>query len=124
VTGDCRPEAEQFVASAEGAGEATSNPEQGEVACHPTRRLDLFIGIGGNGRNSTATNLEMAVNFSPCMRNQGGRDFPDPSADESHIDMPRSPSAAGSSTRSMRRFRAAADRCTAFYPSTLGLQGK
>ncbi len=79
MTGNCRPEAEQLVASAEGAEEATSNPERGEGGCHPARRLELSVGTGGNGCNNTATNLEKAVKFAECMRDNGGKDFPDSS---------------------------------------------
>jgi hypothetical protein len=51
---DCRPEAEQCAASAEGAEEATSNPERREGGGHPARRLELFVGTGGIGGNNTA----------------------------------------------------------------------
>jgi hypothetical protein len=54
MTGNCRPEAEQLVASAEGEGEATSN----KAGCHQARRLELSVGIGGSGGNNTAADLE------------------------------------------------------------------
>ena len=124
MTGICRPEAEQLVASAEGVDEAISNPERGEGGCHPARRLELSVGTGGEGCINTATNLENAVKFAEWMRDNGGKDFPDSAPDRPLIDTSRIPSAAGRGAHSIPGFRAAADRCTALYSSALGLQGK
>jgi hypothetical protein len=124
VTGNTWPEAEQLVASAVGAEEATSNPKRSKGACNSARRLELSVGTGGNGCNNTGSNLEKAVNFAECMRNKGRKDFPDPPADGFLIDMSRIRSAVGSGARSMPGFRAAADRCTALCSSALELQGK
>jgi hypothetical protein len=121
VTGNCRPEAEQLVCSAEGA---TSNPERGEGGCPPARRLKLSVGTGSSGGNNTATNLEKAVKFAQCMRDNGRKDLPDPTSDRSLIDISRIPSAAARGAHSIPGFQAAADRCTALYSSALGVGGK
>jgi hypothetical protein len=124
VTGNCRPEAEQLVSSADGAEEATSNPGWGEGGGHPARRLELPVGSGGSGGNNTATNLEKALLFAQCARDNGKKDFPDHTADRSLIDISRIPSAAGRGAHSNPGFQAAADRCTALYSSALGLGGQ
>jgi hypothetical protein len=121
VTGNCRPESEQLVASAEGA---TSNPERGEGGCHPARMLKLSVGNGGNDGNNTATSPGRAVRFAACLGNKGGKDFRDPTADRSLIDMIRIPSAAGKVAHSIPGLRAAADKCTALCSGALGLEGK
>jgi hypothetical protein len=40
MTGNCTPEAEQLVASADGTGEAKSYFEPGGNCCHPARELE------------------------------------------------------------------------------------
>ena len=122
MTGDTRPEAEQLVASVEGAEEATSNPKRGKGGCNPARRLELSVRTCGNGCNNTATNLEKAVNFAQRARDNGMKDFPDPTSDGSLIDTSRIPSAAGSGARSISGFQAAADKCTPIYSGELGLR--
>ena len=77
MTGNCRPEAQRLVGSAEGAEEATSNPERGEGGCHPARRPELSVGTGGSGGNNTATDLEKAVKVAQWARDNGMKDFPD-----------------------------------------------
>ena len=109
MTGNCRPESEQLVASAQGAEEATSTPERGEGGCHPARRLELSVGTGGSRGDNTATDLEKAVKFAPCARDHGMKDFPDPTSKEPLVDTSRIPSAAGRGARSISGFQAAAD---------------
>jgi hypothetical protein len=81
VTGNRRPAAEQLVASDKGAQEATSHLEQGGDSCHPARRLEHSAGTGSSDVNNTATNLEEAVQFAQCMRDDSVKDFPDPTTD-------------------------------------------
>ena len=109
MTGNCRPEAEQLVASAEGAEEATSNPERGEGGCHPARRFELSVGTAGSGGN-TVTDLEKAVKFAQCAHDNGVKGFPDPTSDGPLVDTSRIPSAAGRGARSISGFQAAADK--------------
>ncbi len=119
MTGNCRPESEQLVASAEGAEEAMSNPERGEGGCGPARRFEPSLGTGGSGDN-TATDLETAVKFAQWARDNGMKDFPDPTSDGPLVDMSRIPSAAGTGARDISGFLAAADECTAIDSAELG----
>ena len=124
MTRNTRTEAEQLVPSTDGAEEPTSNPERGGGGCQPVRRLKLSAGIVSGRENNTATNLEKAVNFAQHARDNGMKDFPDPTADGSLIDTSQNPSAARSGARSTPGFRAASHRCAALYSSAFGLQGK
>jgi hypothetical protein len=92
VTSKTRPETEHLVASAGGAEEAASNPKRGKGGCNPARRLRLSICTCGNGWNNTATDLEKAVNFAQRARDNGMKDFPDPTSDGPLIDTSRIPS--------------------------------
>ena len=121
MTGNCRPVAEQFVAFAEGAEEASA-PEWGEDGCHPACGLELSVGTGGSRGNDTATELEKAVKFaSPALEN-GMKDVLDPTSKEPVVDTSRIPSAAARGARSISGFQGAADRCTALDSGELGLR--
>jgi hypothetical protein len=61
VTGNRRPEAEQLVASADGAQVETFHLEQGGASCRPACRLDLSAGTSGSDVNNAATNPEEAA---------------------------------------------------------------
>ena len=122
MTGNCRPEAEQLVASVEGEEEATSNPERGKGGCQPARRLELSVGTGGSRGKNTATDIEKAVKFARCARNSGIKDFPDPTSNGPLVETSRIPSAAGRGARSISGFQATADRCTAIDSGQLGLR--
>jgi hypothetical protein len=124
VTGNRRPEAEQLVASSKGAQKATSHVEQGGDSCHPARRLELSAGTGSSDANNTATNLEEAVQFAQCMRDDSVKDFPDPTTDGPLIDASRIPAATGRGARRIAGIQAAADMCTAIYLSALGVRGQ
>jgi hypothetical protein len=124
VTGNRRPEAEQLVASANGAPQVTSHPERGGDSCHPARRLELPAGTGSSDTNNAATSLEEPAQFAQFMRHDGVKDFPDPTADGPLIDASPIPAAAGRGARRIAGFRAAADRCTDFYSSAWGLRGQ
>jgi hypothetical protein len=121
VTGNCRPEAEQLVASAAGAEEATSNTERGEGGCHPTRRLELSVGTGGSGDN-TANDLTETVKFTQCERDSGMKGFRHPTSDGPLVDTNQIPSAAGKGARSISGLEAAADKCTAIDAGELGMR--
>jgi hypothetical protein len=95
VTGNCRPEAEQLVASADGAKEAQSNLAQGGRGWHPARGLE--VSAVSSGADDAAT--------TPL------------------IDNPQLPSAARMGARSIPGFRAAGGQCTAVYSGELGLRG-
>ncbi len=122
MTGNCRPESEQLVASAEGAEKATSTPERDEGRCHPARRLELSGGTGGSRGNNTTTDLEKAVRFAPCGRDNGMTDVPDPISNGPLVDTSRIPSATGRDARSIAGFAAAANEYTAIDSGELGLR--
>ncbi len=122
MTANGRPVSEQLVASAEGAEEATSTPERDEGDRHPARRLDLSVGTGGSRGDNTATDLEKAVKFAQSARDNGMKDFPDPTSKEPLVDTSRIPSAAGRSGHSISGFPAAANEYTALESGELGLR--
>jgi hypothetical protein len=117
VTDICKPEAEQLIASAQGAEATTFNPERGEGDCQPARRLELSV---GTGRNNTAVDLEKAAKFAQRARDNGMKDCSDSISngplvvDTSHI-----PSATGRFARTISGVQAA-DKCTAFYSGEPG----
>jgi hypothetical protein len=120
MTGNCRPEAEQPVASAEGEEEATSNPQQGNGGCRPARRFELF-GTRGRSSNSTAIDLEKAMEFAQCG-SDSGKNFPDPASHRPLVETSRIPSATEWGARSNSGFQAAAQRCSAIDSGELGLR--
>jgi hypothetical protein len=122
MTGNCRPESEQLVTTAEGAKEATSTPERDDGGCHPARGLELSVGTGGSRGTNTTTDLDKAVKFAPGARDNGMTDFPDPASKEPLIDTSRVPFAAGSGARSISGFPAAAYEYSALGSGGLGLQ--
>jgi hypothetical protein len=121
MTGNRRPEAEQLVASPNSAQGATFHLERGGESCHPASRLELSAGTGSSYFNNAATNLEAAVQFARCMRDDGVKDFPDPTA---HRHASRILAAAGRGARRIAGFQAATDKCTAIYSNALGLWGQ
>ncbi|HVA08192.1 MAG TPA: hypothetical protein VNG12_15760 [Acidimicrobiales bacterium] len=120
MTGNCRPESEELVASAEGAGEATSAPERDEGGCHLARGLELSVDARGSRGNNTA-DLEKAVRFAPGTRDSGMTDFPDPTSHEPLVDTSRFPSVAGRGVPSTSGFPAA-NEYTAVDSGELGLR--
>jgi hypothetical protein len=76
---------------------------------------------GFTGRKRSAQEQAYALKFAQCMRDNGVKDFPDPTPDGALIDTNRIPSAAGRGARSIPGFDAAAHRCAAVYAGKLGL---
>jgi len=76
------------------------------------------------GRKRSAQKQESALKFAQCMRDNGVRDFPDPTSDGPLIDTTRIPSAAGRGARSIPGFTAATQECTGIYSRPLGLKGQ
>jgi hypothetical protein len=66
---------------------------------------------GFMGQKRSAQAQENALEFAQCMRDNGVKDFPDPTADGPLIDTSRIPSAAGRGARSIPGFQAAVDKC-------------
>ena len=114
MTGTCRRESEQFVASAEGAEEAAFISERDEGGRHSARRLELSV--------DTASHLEKAVKFAQGARGDGMTDFPDPTSNEFLVDTSRIPSAAGWGASSVSEVQVvAANGYTAVDLGALGL---
>jgi hypothetical protein len=76
------------------------------------------------GQKRSAQKQESALKFAQCMRDNGVRDFPDPTPNEPLIDTNRIPSAAGRGARSIPGFEAATQTCGAIYSRELGLKGQ
>jgi hypothetical protein len=66
---------------------------------------------GFMGHKRSAQQQEHALEFAQCMRDDGVRDFPDPTEDGPLIDTTRIPSAAGKGARSIPGFQAAVEKC-------------
>jgi hypothetical protein len=66
---------------------------------------------GFMGRKRSAQQQEYALKFAHCMRENGVKDFPDPTPDGPLIDTTRIPSMAGKSPRSDPGFNAAMEKC-------------
>jgi hypothetical protein len=66
---------------------------------------------GFMGHKRSAQEQEHALEFAQCMRDNGVRDFPDPTNDGPLIDTSRIPSAAGRGARSIPGFQAAVEKC-------------
>ena len=124
MTANRRPEAEQLVASTNAAQEATSYVERGGDSCHPARRLELSAGTGSSDANKLATNLDEAVQFAQCVRDDGVKEFPDPTADGPLIDASRISAVVGRGARRIAGFQAAAGRHSAIDSSALGVRGQ
>jgi hypothetical protein len=78
--------------------------------------------LGFIGQKRSASTQESALAFAQCMRDEGVRDFPDPTPNSPLIDTNRIPSAAGRGARSIPGFTAATDKCGAKYSRELGLK--
>jgi hypothetical protein len=68
---------------------------------------------GFTGHTRSAQQQKHALEFAQCMRDNGVKDFPDPTRDGPLIDTTRIPSAAGRGARSIPGFQAAMQKCTA-----------
>jgi hypothetical protein len=77
---------------------------------------------GFTGRTRSAQEQKHALEFAQCMRDNGVKDFPDPTPNGPLIDTTRIPSAAGRGARSIPGFDAAVHKCTGIYSGQLGLK--
>jgi hypothetical protein len=78
---------------------------------------------GFTGHKRSAQKQEIALKFAQCMRDNGVRDFPDPTPNGPLIDTNLIPSAAGRGARSIPGFVAATHKCGANYSAEPGLKG-
>jgi hypothetical protein len=74
------------------------------------------------GSKRSAEQQENALKFAQCMRDNGVKDFPDPTSDGPLIDTNRIPSAAGRGALQIPGFQAAQEKCHEFAASALGPQ--
>jgi hypothetical protein len=66
---------------------------------------------GFMGHKRSAQEQRNGLEFAQCMRDNGVKDFPDPTSDGPLIDTTRIPSAAGRGARSIPGFQAAVEKC-------------
>jgi hypothetical protein len=66
---------------------------------------------GFTGGTRSPEQQKAALKFAQCMRDNGVKDFPDPTEDGPLIDTTRIPSAAGRGARNIPGFDAAVDKC-------------
>jgi hypothetical protein len=66
---------------------------------------------GFTGHKRSAQQQEAALKFAQCIRENGVRDFPDPTPDGPLIDTGRIPSLAGKDPRSVPELNAAMQKC-------------
>ena len=76
------------------------------------------------GHKRSAKKQESALEFAQCMRDNGVRDFPDPTPNAPLIDTNRIPSAAGRGARSIPGFQAAVQKCGARFSRDVGVKGQ
>jgi hypothetical protein len=69
---------------------------------------------GFTGHKRSAQGQEAALRFAQCIRNNGVKDFPDPTPDGPLIDTGRIPSLAGKDPRSIPGLKAAMQKCRDF----------
>jgi hypothetical protein len=74
---------------------------------------------GFTGKKATPKEQSVRLEFAQCMRDNGIKDFPDPTADGPLIDTNRMPGAPAA--HSIPGFDAAAHKCTAAFSGELGL---
>jgi hypothetical protein len=74
------------------------------------------------GGKATPQQMKERLGFAQCMRDNGIKDFPDPTNDGPLIDTNRIPSAAGRGARDIPGFQAAMDTCRDALADALGEQ--
>jgi hypothetical protein len=74
------------------------------------------------GGKATPEEMRERLEFAQCMRDNGVKDFPDPTNDGPLIDTRRIPSAAGRGARSIPGFQAAMEKCRDALAGALGGQ--
>lgn len=77
---------------------------------------------GFTGHKRTAAQQEAALQFAQCMRDNGVRDFPDPSPAGPLIDTTQIPSLGDRSPLTDPVFQAAQKKCGALYAGQIGIR--
>lgn len=75
---------------------------------------------GFTGAKRTPEQQQAALRFAQCMRDNGVKDFPDPTEDGPIIDTSRMPGSPGA--RSIPGFQAAQEKCGAIYAGQMGIK--
>ena len=77
---------------------------------------------GFTGHKRSAQQQKAALKFAQCMRDNGVKDFPDPTPDGPLVDTSRMPGSPGA--RSIPGLQPAMEKCSAIYSGELGLKGQ
>jgi hypothetical protein len=77
---------------------------------------------GFTGGKRSPEQQQAALKFAQCFRDNGVKDFPDPTPDGPLVDTSRMPGSPGA--RSIPGFQAAMEKCSAIYSGELGLKGQ
>jgi len=77
---------------------------------------------GFTGGKRSPEQQKAALKFAQCIRDNGVKDFPDPTPDGPLVDTSRMPGSPGA--RSIPGFQAAMEKCSAIYSGELGLKGQ
>ena len=77
---------------------------------------------GFTGGKRSPEQQKAALKFAQCFRDNGVKDFPDPTPDGPLVDTSRMPGSPGA--RSIPGFQAAMEKCSAIYSGELGLKGQ
>ena len=75
---------------------------------------------GFTGAKRTPAQQQAALKFAQCMRDNGIKDFPDPTEDGPIIDTSRMPGSPGA--QSIPGFQAAQEKCGAIYGGRMGIK--
>jgi hypothetical protein len=77
---------------------------------------------GFTGGKRSPEQQKAALKFAQCIRDNGVKDFPDPTPDGPLVDTSRMPGSPGA--RSIPGLQAAMEKCSAIYSGELGLKGQ
>jgi hypothetical protein len=77
---------------------------------------------GFTGGKRSPEQQKAALKFAQCIRDNGVKDFPDPTPDGPLVDTSRMPGSPGA--RSIPGLQTAMEKCSAIYSGELGLKGQ
>jgi hypothetical protein len=105
---------QEFVDAIEALDTSSAAWKKAMGACKDLRPPGLL------GGSATPQQMRQRLEFAHCMRDNGVKDFPDPTKDGPLIDTTRIPSAAGRGARSIPGFQAAIEKCRDAFRGALG----
>jgi hypothetical protein len=107
---------QEFVDALKRLDQGSSAWKQAIGACKDLRPAGLL------GGRATPQEMQQRLEFAQCMRDNGVKDFPDPTRDGPLIDTTRIPSAAGRGALEIPGFQAAMEQCRHDLAKALGDQ--